>query len=492
MRFDIYERVHLPDDVAAIEELEEVELVPHMQAKTHKDHVLLKGHLLLSGFYRAKEQTRGVTKLEHWIPVEISLPPNRVSRVEDLAVEIDNFDVDLLSTRSLNVTGVLALRGLAEQQQEPVWRDDSFTVVHQAPAEAGLAGTPAQAEPENPPSETTQEVPAPAPGAPVFGSPDDWRKGQEGPGDGPAVEFGTPPPFEQVPPVHLAVPPQTMPYYAVPEGRDNGVWPFAPFAKPEPEAETVQIESGPGSPEADWKSDVGWGDVSSRKTELDFALPEYPAPWNGKVEIAQDPAGEYKTEPWAEAEDRREHKEAKPEFGAAVIPELGTVEKPEYWAAVDPEFGTGDKPEFKPEFKPEEKPAFKPEEKQELKVAYGAKPWESPVRAPSGVGLLSVLGDKGAAREAELQALRAAQAEANDANAKLSRESTGDELEWTKLFLGKGSEAQQFSKVRMCIVQREDTLDSIAARYNVQVRELQLRNRLIDPYLSEGQVLYIP
>jgi stage VI sporulation protein D len=68
--------------------------------------------------------------------------------------------------------------------------------------------------------------------------------------------------------------------------------------------------------------------------------------------------------------------------------------------------------------------------------------------------------------------------------------SSGDELEWTKLFLS--TEAHSFRKVKMCIVQREETLDVIASRYNVKSRELQLYNRLHDPYLSEGQVLYIP
>ncbi|RIE03884.1 hypothetical protein [Cohnella faecalis] len=43
LRFDIYERVHLPDEVAAIEELEEIELVPHMQALPQEDEVLLRG-----------------------------------------------------------------------------------------------------------------------------------------------------------------------------------------------------------------------------------------------------------------------------------------------------------------------------------------------------------------------------------------------------------------------------------------------------------------
>nr|WP_254639498.1 LysM peptidoglycan-binding domain-containing protein [Cohnella hashimotonis] len=44
----------------------------------------------------------------------------------------------------------------------------------------------------------------------------------------------------------------------------------------------------------------------------------------------------------------------------------------------------------------------------------------------------------------------------------------------------------------MVIVQREDTLDGIAGKYQLQSRELQLYNRLPDPHLAEGQVLYIP
>ena len=60
LRFDIYERVHLPDDVAAIEELEEIELVPHMQALPQEDQVLLRGHLLLSGIYRSQDHRRSL------------------------------------------------------------------------------------------------------------------------------------------------------------------------------------------------------------------------------------------------------------------------------------------------------------------------------------------------------------------------------------------------------------------------------------------------
>ncbi|WP_164472744.1 LysM peptidoglycan-binding domain-containing protein [Cohnella candidum] len=434
LRFDIYERVHLPDDVAAIEELEEIELIPHMQAQPREDHVLLKGHLLLSGVYRAQNQEpgQGSAKLEHWIPVEISLPPSRVPRMEELAVEIDNFDVDLLSTRSINVTGVLALRGLQPEQQKqaPVWRDDSFTVVHQAaPDPSASLGEEEEEEIRFEPAELQQE-PSPSP----FG-------------DNPYAQF--------------TAPPQTSPFYAATNRREAGVWPYAAQAKPEAQEEASE-PAIPASNElaSPWESETGWGDVSTRKAEPAFPLPAYPS-------AGEQPESEFASEP--ELQDQ-------------------AGDRWEAFAEPLPEPELQDKPDFAPVDRLEEKP----EEKPELKIAFGGKKQDAPPPTTFGVGLLSILGDKGAAREAEQQALRSARAEAEEAEAKAARLSTGDELEWTKLFLSKGSEAQAFSKVRMCIVQREDTIESIAARYNVQARELQLRNRLSDPYLSEGQVLYIP
>ena len=100
LRFDIYERVHLQENLAAIQELNEVELLPHIQVITLDDQAILKGNLLLTGNYFSEEGGSPRT-LEHLIPVEITLPLNRIHRVEDIQVEIENFDIDLLSARSL-------------------------------------------------------------------------------------------------------------------------------------------------------------------------------------------------------------------------------------------------------------------------------------------------------------------------------------------------------------------------------------------------------
>jgi stage VI sporulation protein D len=396
LRFDIYERVHLPDDVAAIEELEEIELVPHMQALPQDDQVLLRGHLLLSGIYRSQDSS-GVSQLEHWIPVEISLPLNRIQSVEELAVEIDNFDVDLLTARSLNVTGVLALRGLQVQgSQSPIWRDDSFTVVHQAESDQ-------PDQPEQPPRLSAQDESVEADSAAL--SADEYSS-----------SYGA----------------------ELTEEEREDAWGL--------QSETDAL-ANEASKESNWLSMFQNLD-ETRKDEA-FAAPQ---------------TSENKFNATSQWGDVTNERLAEPEPEPDPVPEL-------YSSLSPPE-------------------AI--EDKQDLRVALGGKPLEPAATYQFGVGLLSQLGEKGAKREAELRLQEAAEAEEKALQASNAAQSSGDELEWTRLFLNNGNQTQSFRKVKMCIVQREETLDVIANRYNVQPRELQLYNRLHEPYLSEGQVLYIP
>ncbi|RED64105.1 LysM peptidoglycan-binding domain-containing protein [Cohnella lupini] len=402
LRFDIYERVHLPDDVAAIEELEEIELVPHMQALPQDDQVLLRGHLLLSGIYRAKDSS-GVSQLEHWIPVEISLPLNRIQSVEELAVEIDNFDVDLLTSRSLNVTGVLALRGLQVQStQSPIWRDDSFTVVHQA-------------QPES--DEDSARFSAP-----------DRNEFDSGNKASLSENLYSTDADEDL----------------IEQDRED-VWGL------QSETDALTNET---TKESSWLSMF----QNLEEARRDEALADDPP-----VDKAQ-----FDASAWGDVSKER-------------IAELERTAEPYPYLYPTPE----------PELQVSNEPAV--EEKPDLRVALGGRTLDPAVQQQqTGVGLLSQLGEKGAKREAELRILEAAQAEEKAQLANNPAQSSGDELEWTRLFLNNGAQTHSFRKVRMCIVQREETLDSIASRYNVQPRELQLYNRLHEPYLSEGQVLYIP
>lgn len=54
------------------------------------------------------------------------------------------------------------------------------------------------------------------------------------------------------------------------------------------------------------------------------------------------------------------------------------------------------------------------------------------------------------------------------------------------------NETEQFSRVKICIVQEGDNLEAIAERYKVPVTNILRRNQLSTDRVDEGQVLYIP
>ncbi|ARK31616.1 stage VI sporulation protein D [Halalkalibacter krulwichiae] len=56
--------------------------------------------------------------------------------------------------------------------------------------------------------------------------------------------------------------------------------------------------------------------------------------------------------------------------------------------------------------------------------------------------------------------------------------------------LSKGEE--RFSKWRMCIIQENESLDTIADRYEISTSQLMRLNRLQGEQVEEGQILYIP
>lgn len=130
LRFDIYERIHLSEELPGIAELEEVELLPEIQVIQREDRAELYGQLLLTGLYRSEDDR--TQRLEHAIPVEITVPLTRVSSIEDIGVEIENFDIDLLTMRTVNITGVLSLRGIGgtEPQPQPTWQQEEYTVAY--------------------------------------------------------------------------------------------------------------------------------------------------------------------------------------------------------------------------------------------------------------------------------------------------------------------------------------------------------------------------
>lgn len=126
------------------------------------------------------------------------------------------------------------------------------------------------------------------------------------------------------------------------------------------------------------------------------------------------------------------------------------------------------------------------EEKKELKIAVGSKKG-SDEEQENSFGITKLLPSKRIGSEVE------ALVEEEEVLAESSTEPRdNEEVYWKNLFIGNVDEKTPFRKVKLVIVQREETLDDIAQRYHLSNRELQLYNRLSEQNISEGQVLYIP
>lgn len=50
----------------------------------------------------------------------------------------------------------------------------------------------------------------------------------------------------------------------------------------------------------------------------------------------------------------------------------------------------------------------------------------------------------------------------------------------------------QIAQMRMCIVQNDDTIETIAERYSLSITQITRANKLEDDYVASGQILYIP
>ncbi|MEO3947167.1 LysM peptidoglycan-binding domain-containing protein [Gorillibacterium sp. CAU 1737] len=365
LRFDIYERVHLPEGLDGIEELEEAELVPHIQVVEEEDYAVIKGSLWLGGTYRGDSGAAGQT-LEHLIPVEITMPQNRITRLEDIRVEIDQFDVDLLSNRSLNVTGVLSLHGLEMlpfQASSAELQEEETVFAYQIPEPEWITAGYRSEE------------------APVAEAPEEEEEPEEEEAAGEAEEN---------------------------EAAENEAVGSEEAEEAEANESLLGVSLDPDQAE--------WDEMEN----ADFSLLEAPV--------------------------------APPEPKKAPV-----VTFPSKNAGV-PSWNDGD--------------ADSDEEalgRQEVKVAISPK---------SELAHLHSLVRPSASQEDP------SLLQENAPKAK-------DSVEWKKLFI-REPEAGTFKKVRMCIVQKEETLESIAERYRKSARELALYNQLGSQPVDEGQVLLIP
>ncbi|GAA0396990.1 LysM peptidoglycan-binding domain-containing protein [Paenibacillus motobuensis] len=414
LRFDVYERVHLSEDVIGIEELEEIELFPKIQVYPGDEYAALRGHLLLSGLYRGEGESR---ELEHWIPVEITVPLSRVNKLEEITVEIENFDVDLLSARSLNITGVLSLQGIETatmRSDAEEWMDREYVAAHEPVLGA----------------EEVEEVQS---------QQDNYSY--------------------QLPKVSVDH------SYVVQEAFSSEQQDGAREQHEEQNEETLSwLDSAPLLTPT-FTADKGLNEVERPLETAEWEEAEEPdsTVWsedqeqvNAHSERADEAEAVLKTDSYAEAEVEDVTAEVEDAEAVEVFEESVEQEK--------------------------EEGAHAQEGKKELKVAFGSKKHDSKDR-DEGFGISKLINnrpDKDNGVDYFEEAIV------------IPDQEEGEEVRWKSLFLGNTEDQTPFRKVRLVIVQREETLDDIAERYQLSTRELQLYNRLSEHNLAEGQVLYIP
>lgn len=506
LRFDIYDRVRLQEHMAGIQQMEEIELTPHIQVIPQEAQAVLKGHLLLSGVYVGNDDQRSTHYLEHFIPVEITLPMNRVHHIDEIAVNIDTFDVEVLSERNLNVTGVLSLHGIMTTpvNDTPAWDNEEITVIHQnSRPDEEAAGEPDRPDSSVDAGSVREDGDGSANAAALaetdaIGSLKTDAESSDEPvsfADKRAANFTEEMQVLLSDAAADDAGKSAETAEAEVRAEANGAFGNSEHRVAddvEPSESDVQVleseqaddaladpenrSSAPGTMDETESSLAAAEDSRSAAVSADA-----PIQWSidknasmqstaGQEESSNDSSSDVSAQTFAESPTPPEE--------ASFTPDLH-----DNWQETEP---------FPSEAAQDSLKARDKED--ELKIAFGTL--EEKQSGKIGVSALlrtksdpdHSLRDESAIDKHSLQEL-----EPDIAAAGATRSgSTGDELDWKSLFLSASGGEREFSRVRICIVQKEETLEMIADRYQLNPREIILYNRLEDQELMEGQVIYIP
>ncbi|MCY8640895.1 LysM peptidoglycan-binding domain-containing protein [Bacillus haynesii] len=447
-----------------VSELLSISLDPDITVQEVNDYVSIRGSLELTGEYNI-DQTReyaelpatsrfvedvklkgdGSAELTHCFPVDITIPKDKVNHLNDVFVFIDAFDYQLTDARMLTIQADLAIEGLLNVSGE-AGKEEPRTM-------------PAAVQPE-------EEF------EPAFRSEQDEEKEFLIQLDRAYEEQDEEQPYEEA--EENDTDEETVPIYQSFLGDDTEeAKPFftaslsaAERTKRETESQKEAALEQPKEEEYELKREEAKEEEYELKREEakeeEYELKREEAK-EEEYELKREEAKEEKYELKREAEEEPEplqrtyqpHEKPKetPFYGVPPLleedqndrePEAFEVEVTQEKEAIDEEEEAGHTIEI-PEYSFHEQ--TEPEEERD----------EMP-----------------AADEQEVSAKE------ND-----------NALYLTKLFTKQGEE--EFTRMRMCIVQQNDTIDLLCERYDINVQQLIRMNSLsLDEELKEGQILYIP
>lgn len=398
LQFSVEESIYFKNG-QEVSELLSISLDPDILVQEVNDYVSIRGSLELTGEYNinqeelmgesssyasyrqadeVKVREDGTAELLHQFPVDITIPKNKISHLNDVFVFIDAFDYQLTESRLLTIQADLAIEGLLDEgTPEPVV-DEPYEFVHRSEEEYGDVTYEYQAQPEYEEQEVLQG--------------DEREEDEE----------------------KQAV-------------RQHDV-----RTEEEIDIETVMVEEAEEEEYEEQEEAVALGYRSFPEAQV------------------QEP-------PFFEPPKLLEKEERDDTFFEVEVRK-------------DPE-AEGHEEEPPPAYPAFESPAYQMEQAQEERDD-------------------SYQFERLYEREAPKVYESAQKAEEHEDDV---RETSGSEnsLYLTKLFAKQ--EEEDFSRMKICIVQQEDTVDRICERYQLNVQQLLRTNSLsIDAELEEGQILYIP
>jgi len=471
LSFQIKETVFLSSDKAGIGELKELELLPDVEIIENPQEVSITGCLQLFGKYDPYQEKAGEEDSEetdtlvaamkftpfqleerqagsflsmeeqtltHRIPLNISIPLNRVDEVTEIYAIVDSFDYQLETPNRLHIHANLKIAGIQlrdhEEEKTAKVEEDVWEFVHSLPQEV-------QPTVEYQPR-SLEEIER------KLAALEEEILLQE------KQDF----PLQQAASPHVFIPNEAT---------------FA--SEPEDEREEPSVIAEPASSPLP-PSQPLFGDVSS--SHLDNLKQDVEPVAYTNQEPVQEPepeitptGHEQNTAVSYEEEDREEAVPA-----AAEVQEE-TSEPVEEAEAVE----AGIEEEAEPVIAEVQTPAA---DAQEMKVAIGSK---HGVETDAKVNITSLF-----TQSKKSQAQKAAEQESSSSSGRAMAE-TGQRSEAVSnltSFVKQGEE--RMSKVRIAILQRNETLESIADRYSIPVSRILEANNVSSERVTEGQILYIP
>lgn len=482
LSFAIKETIFLSSDRAGIGELQELELVPDVEVLENDSYISITGCLQLFGKYEPIRDTAASNgggtetlvkamsfapfrpegsegpyygweeQIGHRIPLNITIPHDRIAEIGDIYAIVDSFDYQLESPHQLLIDAELKIMGIslsdqpanpsAEtfEQQEAFQEEWSFA--HVASDQADGVPQPASLEEiEQKLAMLEQQMQRQA--EPTAYEEDDSASPYDDPDlyDVPAVEAS---------------------------GRE--FYPHQVYGEVT-EADEEQ-RFAPNETYAD--AAVSWGAADTPAVES----AAYDSPVYETQATHADHADQ--AEQWADVPAQREEAE---EATLAIHDHLDTDFMPVATdeTELDSPLAVGEATET----------AAEPDagDEVELRVAISGKP----SREESGhVNLTSIFSQASRAKQEALQAQEAESSSSSSRKGAVASASptTMEAMQNLTSFIRHKEE--RATRLKMCIIQRDETLEQISQRYSLPVSKIVEVNRLASEQLVAGQILYIP